>query len=63
MDLNDNSPINFCDCGNKKLYSEGYDTYYCRECNKWLEEKCSDVYCEYCARRPPTPDVENINQP
>lgn len=54
----------FClDCNSKKLYSEGYDTYYCKPCNKWLEEKCSDVYCEYCARRPLTPDVENINQP
>jgi len=52
----------FClDCNSKKLYSEDYDTYYCRECDKWLEEQCSDIYCEYCARRPLTPNDQNIN--
>jgi len=51
MDLN----LNYCDCGNKKSYSQEYDTYYCEVCNKWLEEKCSDITCEYCISRPPTP--------
>ena len=23
-----------------ELYSEKYDTYYCKTCNEWLESKC-----------------------
>jgi len=53
----------FSDSGNKKLYSSGYDAYYCDKCNKWLELQCFDPNCEYCARRPLTPDVQNIRQP
>lgn len=55
MDLNDNSPSNFCSCGRKKSYSEEYDAYYCSDCNKWLEGHCGDEECDYCWARPPTP--------
>ena len=64
MDLTDNSPSNFCDCGNKKSYSKGYDAYYCEKCNTWLEDICTDRFCEFCKRRPLTPnDTTNLQQP
>ena len=44
---------NFCNkCGSEHQYSNKYDSYYCELCNKWLEEKCSDTECDFCAIRP-----------
>jgi hypothetical protein len=51
MDLNPN----YCECDNKKSYSEEYDCYYCESCNKWSEDKCDDPTCEFCIKRPVTP--------
>lgn len=42
-------------CGHKTKYSEKYDCYYCKECNKWLEGQCSDKECEFCSKRPDKP--------
>jgi hypothetical protein len=39
----------------KKKYSVEYDAYYNSETNQWLEDKCSDPYCEYCENRPDKP--------
>lgn len=35
--------------------SDEYDAYYCLICNEWIEPKCSDADCAYCAKRPATP--------
>lgn len=45
------------DCGLncEESYSEEYDSFYCKDCNKWLEDKCNDSTCEYCLNRPPNP--------
>jgi hypothetical protein len=52
---------NFCeDCGDKKRYSDEFDAFYCEKCNKWLESICDDTNCEFCIRRPQTP--ENLNK-
>jgi len=51
MDINPN----YCDCGNKRKYSDEYDAYYCDSCNKWLEAKCNHPECEYCPNRPENP--------
>jgi hypothetical protein len=51
---NDVNP-NYCDCEDKKSYSQEYDAYYCKSCDKWLEDKCDDPNCEYCTTRPQTP--------
>jgi len=56
MDLNDNSPSNFCKCGCKKTYSAQYDAYYCAECNEWLEDICNDRNCTFCQTRPVKPN-------
>ena len=48
-------------CQETKLYSEEHDCFYCKPCNKWLEEKCDDEECEYCCGRPPKPsDCEPV---
>jgi hypothetical protein len=41
-------PDNKCKhCGQERSYSTKYDSYYCKDCNLWLEE--------YDAKRPKTP--------
>ena len=42
-------------CNTLISYSEKFDTFYCAECNIWLEEKCVDPLCEACATRPIRP--------
>jgi hypothetical protein len=46
-------------CNETKQYSEQYDTYYCRECNKWLEDICNDRECLFCNTRPLKPVNES----
>ena len=42
-------------CGHKAKYSEKYDSYYCKECNKWLEGPCHNKSCDICSKRPNKP--------
>ena len=42
-------------CGGKKSYSDKYDSYYCKKCLIWLEEKCTNSKCEFCSKRPKKP--------
>jgi len=35
-----------------KKWSKKYDAYYDPDTLEWLEKKCSDKDCEYCAARP-----------
>ena len=39
-------------CGNRRIYHDKYDAFFCAQCNQWLEEACSDPGCEFCAARP-----------
>lgn len=56
----------FCECGSEKKYNKYYDSLYCELCNKWLERKCDDADCGYCAERPDRPSqaetVSNVGQ-
>jgi hypothetical protein len=36
-------------------YSEEYDAYYNPATNEWIESKCDDPTCEFCANRPERP--------
>ena len=36
-------------------YSERYDAFYDTKENVWLDDKCSDPECEFCADRPERP--------
>lgn len=45
----------YCTIHNKSKYSEKYDSYYCIDCNRWIEPKCSDPNCEFCKDRPDKP--------
>jgi len=38
--------------------SEKYDAYYDDETNEWIEPKCSNSDCEFCADRPDKPPVD-----
>jgi len=43
------------DAGHLVGRSERYDAYACAHCNIWLEPRCSDPECEFCADRPELP--------
>lgn len=47
-------------CGNKRIYFDTFDAFFCAQCNIWLESNCSDPTCEYCRNRPnkPLPPLE-----
>ena len=48
----------FCtECKRIALYSEDYDAYFCAACDLWLEAKCPDPHCDYCALRPDLPSL------
>lgn len=36
-------------------YSKKHDSYYCEECDKWLEKSCKDKACDFCGERPAKP--------
>lgn len=39
-------------------YSKQFDTYYCSECDRWLEKKCpTPKLCLLCANRPRKPSL------
>jgi hypothetical protein len=42
-------------CGALRVYHEKHDAYFCPQCNRWLEGRCSDPTCGYCPERPVTP--------
>lgn len=47
---------NFCPiCSTNQIYYEDYDCYFCPKCNYWIEKKCGDPDCFYCAKRPEKP--------
>jgi predicted RNA-binding Zn-ribbon protein involved in translation (DUF1610 family) len=51
------------DCGHERMYCEKYDSFYCPKCGKWLEGKCPDPNCEFCAGRPEKPPRGSITHP
>ncbi len=44
------------ECKRPRLYTHRYDAFYCDDCDVWLEPKCSDKACAYCAGRPEQPE-------
>ena len=39
--------------GNRQIiYDADYDVYFCPKCGEFLEPKCSDLTCSFCANRP-----------
>ena len=42
-------------CFNPRVYASEFDTYFCPQCNVWLEKACGDPTCEYCRSRPSHP--------
>jgi hypothetical protein len=42
-------------CGAMLIYHEEHDSLFCPECNRWLENKCSDPSCGFCPSRPERP--------
>lgn len=50
------------DCGKRsRFYSAEYDVYGCKACDVWMEDKCKDKQCEFCANRPEKPS-DTVNK-
>ena len=46
----------FCSkCKFNLVYYDDFDAWFCPKCNYWIQSKCSDPDCKYCANRPETP--------
>ena len=50
-------------CGGPAKYSLQYDACFCPACELWLEERCGDPGCGYCANRPPKPSDALAEEP
>ncbi len=43
-------------CGEESVYMcDEFDASFCMECDRWLESRCGDPFCSYCAKRPAKP--------
>ena len=42
-------------CFLKPVYVPEYDAMYCPKHMVWIEQKCKDQNCKYCASRPSSP--------
>lgn len=52
----------FCEyCGKKRTYSDRYDSFYCADCNVWLEPECGclESECEF-TNRPSKPNLSRL---
>lgn len=43
------------DCGSDGYRVDEVDAYACKDCNKWLEEPCTDPDCIFCHNRTSKP--------
>lgn len=48
-----------CGCDKKLVRIDRYDALAHRNCLQWVESGCSDPQCEFCSKRPPTPNGVN----
>jgi hypothetical protein len=42
-------------CGTRGVYNQEFDANFCPSCNHWLEKRCGNQDCSYCAKRPASP--------
>ena len=42
-------------CKKKTSFNELYDSYFCKECDRWNEKACNDPKCYHCSKRPDKP--------
>lgn len=42
-------------CGSEPEWNERHDAFFCPVCNVWLEPRCFNASCHFCAGRPEKP--------
>jgi hypothetical protein len=42
-------------CKERLIYYQKYDTLFYAKCNSWTENRCTDLDCNYCSKRPNKP--------
>jgi hypothetical protein len=52
--------LHWCErCGMPTEYTWDFDASFCRWCNRWIDQKCKEANCEFCAKRPDRPLPED----
>lgn len=49
-------------CFSEVKYNTKYDTFYCEQCDEWLEFTCPLKDCDYCKERPEKPSKVKDNK-
>lgn len=52
-----------CGSDKKLVRVDQYDAIACRNCLRWLESGCSQKNCDFCSKRPPTPNGVDWDDP
>lgn len=56
-------PCRKCGSDKKIVRIDQYDAMVCRNCLTWTESGCNDPKCEFCSKRPPTPNGIDWDDP
>lgn len=56
-------PCPKCKSTRKIVRIDQYDAMACRNCLIWTESGCGQKDCDYCSKRPPTPNGVNWDDP
>ena len=46
-----------CEHVSSDLPDDAHDARYCVLCGEWLDPRCNDASCRYCANRPEKRDL------
>lgn len=47
-------------CGKIRAYNHAHDSFYCEDCDTWLELACDDPTCIFCYDRKPHPSNHGL---
>jgi hypothetical protein len=43
------------ECNSPQIYHDSFDASFCAQCNRWLEFRCPNPWCDTCSGRPKRP--------
>ena len=59
----EDEPTLLHECGTPIWFDDYVDASFCPACDLWLNGKCSDRECVYCAYRPEKPSQSELPYP
>ena len=49
-----------CKCGQPRVYSYAFDTFFCPSCDVWIEPQCELESCIFCLHRGAKPSDNKL---